>query len=98
VCLKSELDQRKRKARRVNFWPMSQQVSLVTGDGYPIFREGLRRLLEAEGGFKVIGEASGGELKSNTLKSLTEFSSAPYCLDTSSGDAIGDGDRDFSCY
>jgi two-component system, NarL family, nitrate/nitrite response regulator NarL len=39
---------------------MSQQVSLVIADDHPIFREGLRRLLEAEVGFKVIGEASDG--------------------------------------
>src|SRR5579863_3650403 len=38
----------------------SQQVRLVIADPHPIFRDGLRRLLEAEGDFKVIGEASDG--------------------------------------
>jgi len=37
-----------------------QQVRLVIADDHPIFRDGLRRLLEAEDGFKVIGEASDG--------------------------------------
>jgi CheY-like chemotaxis protein len=37
-----------------------QQVRLVIADDHPIFRDGLRRLLEAEGGFKVIREASDG--------------------------------------
>lgn len=37
-----------------------QQVRLVIADGHPIFRAGLRRLLEAESDLKVIGEASDG--------------------------------------
>src|SRR5262249_8717131 len=35
-------------------------VRLVIADDHPIFRDGLRRLLEAEPEFKVIGEASDG--------------------------------------
>jgi DNA-binding NarL/FixJ family response regulator len=35
-------------------------VRLVIADDHPIFRDGLRRLLEAEPDFKVIGEASDG--------------------------------------
>src|ERR1700741_4482172 len=38
----------------------TQQVRLVIADDHPIFRDGLRRLLEAESEFKVIGEASDG--------------------------------------
>jgi len=38
----------------------SQQVRLVIAAVNPVFRDGLRRLLEAESGFKVIGEASDG--------------------------------------
>src|SRR5579862_6847222 len=38
----------------------TQQVRLVTADDHPIFRDGLRRLLEAESDFKVLGEASDG--------------------------------------
>lgn len=37
-----------------------QQIRLVIADDHPIFRDGLRRLLEAEPGLKVIGEASDG--------------------------------------
>ncbi|MFL6308242.1 MAG: response regulator [Candidatus Sulfotelmatobacter sp.] len=38
----------------------SQPVRLVIADDHPIFRDGLRRLLEAEADFKVLGEASDG--------------------------------------
>jgi len=38
----------------------AQQVRLVIADDHPIFRDGLRRLLEAESDFKVLGEASDG--------------------------------------
>ncbi|HVI06677.1 MAG TPA: response regulator transcription factor [Candidatus Binatia bacterium] len=37
-----------------------QPVRIVIADDHPIFRDGLRRLLEAEPGFKVIGEAQDG--------------------------------------
>lgn len=37
-----------------------KQVRLVIADDHPIFRDGLRRLLEAETDFKVLGEASDG--------------------------------------
>ncbi len=33
----------------------------MVADDHPIFRDGLRKLLEAEGDFRVIGEASDGE-------------------------------------
>jgi two-component system, NarL family, nitrate/nitrite response regulator NarL len=38
----------------------SQPVRIVIADDHPIFRDGLRRLLEAETDLKVIGEASDG--------------------------------------
>ncbi len=38
----------------------TQQVRLVIADDHPIFRDGLRRLLEAEADLKVLGEASDG--------------------------------------
>ena len=38
----------------------SQPVRLVIADDHPIFRDGLRRLLESEADFKVLGEASDG--------------------------------------
>src|SRR5437763_3133092 len=37
-----------------------QQVRLVIADDHPIFRDGLRRLLEAEADLKVLGEACDG--------------------------------------
>ena len=37
-----------------------QPVRLVIADDHPIFRDGLRRLLEAEADMKLIGEASDG--------------------------------------
>src|ERR1700750_793747 len=44
---------------RMNF-RKTQQVRLVIADDHPIFRDGLRRLLEAEADLKVIAEASDG--------------------------------------
>jgi two-component system, NarL family, nitrate/nitrite response regulator NarL len=38
----------------------SQSIRILIADDHPIFRDGLRRLLEAEPGLKVIGEASDG--------------------------------------
>src|ERR1700693_5565251 len=38
----------------------AQSVRLVIADDHPIFRDGLRRLLEAEADLKVLGEASDG--------------------------------------
>src|SRR6202140_4789117 len=38
----------------------SQTVGIVIADDHPIFRDGLRRLLEAEPTLKVLGEASDG--------------------------------------
>src|ERR1039457_2578062 len=38
----------------------SQPVRIVIADDHPIFRDGLRRLLESEADLKVVGEASDG--------------------------------------
>jgi two-component system nitrate/nitrite response regulator NarL len=38
----------------------SQSVRILIADDHPIFRDGLRRLLESEKGFKVIAEACDG--------------------------------------
>jgi len=38
----------------------SQNIRIVIADDHPIFRDGLRRLLEAEPGLKVVGEAADG--------------------------------------
>ena len=37
------------------------QARILIADDHPIFRDGLKRLLEAERGFKVIGEACDGD-------------------------------------
>lgn len=37
-----------------------QNINILIADDHPIFRDGLRRLLEAESGLKVIGEACDG--------------------------------------
>jgi two-component system nitrate/nitrite response regulator NarL len=39
----------------------SQNVSIVIADDHPIFRDGLRKLLESEPDFRVIGEGADGE-------------------------------------
>ncbi len=38
----------------------SQPIRILIADDHPIFRDGLKRLLESEGEFKVIGEACDG--------------------------------------
>ncbi len=46
-------------------------IDILIADDHPIFRDGLRRLLEAESGFRVIGEAADGNetvLKARQLK------------------------------
>ena len=37
------------------------RISILIADDHPMFRDGLRKLLEAEPGFEVVGEASDGE-------------------------------------
>ncbi len=37
-----------------------RDVRIVIADDHPIFRDGLRRLLESEAGFRVVGEAADG--------------------------------------
>jgi len=39
----------------------STPIEIVISDDHPVFREGLRRLLEAEPGLRVVGEACNGE-------------------------------------
>ena len=38
----------------------STPIRIVIADDHPIFRDGLRRLLESEGDMKVVGEACDG--------------------------------------
>lgn len=37
------------------------RVCLVIADNHPVFRDGLRRLLDAEADLRVLGEASDGD-------------------------------------
>jgi two-component system nitrate/nitrite response regulator NarL len=39
----------------------SNPIRILIADDHPLFRDGLRRLLQAEPGFEVVGEASDGE-------------------------------------
>lgn len=41
--------------------PDRNKIRILVADDHPIFRDGLRKLLEAEADFRVIGEASDGE-------------------------------------
>lgn len=41
--------------------PERNKIRILVADDHPIFRDGLRKLLEAEPDFRVIGEASDGE-------------------------------------
>jgi len=43
----------------------SEEIGILIADNHPIFRAGLRKLLEAKPGFRVLGEAADGE---QTLK------------------------------
>src|ERR1700757_1242208 len=45
-------------------------IRIVIADDHPIFRDGLRRLLESEGDMKVIGEACDGN---EAVKLATEM-------------------------
>ena len=47
-----------------------QQIRLVIVDDHPIFRDGLRRLLEMEPDHKVIGEASDGDEAVKVVRQL----------------------------
>ncbi len=39
----------------------AQPIRIVIADDHPIFRDGLRRLLDSEPGFRVVGQAANGE-------------------------------------
>ena len=50
--------------------PDRQEIRILLADDHPIFRDGLKRLLEAEPGFTVIGEASNGVEAVRLVKQL----------------------------
>ncbi len=49
---------------------MKDRLSIVIADDHPIFREGLRRLLETERCFRVVGEAGDGERAADMILRL----------------------------
>ena len=59
---------------------MSPQLKLniVLADDHPVFRHGLRQLVEAESNFAVVGEATDGE---NALEMINTLSPAMAILD-----------------
>ncbi len=48
----------------------TQDIQILIADDHSIFRDGLRKLLEAEGGFIVVGEATNGEEALNLVREL----------------------------
>jgi DNA-binding NarL/FixJ family response regulator len=48
----------------------SEEIGIVIADDHIIFREGLRKLLEAKPGFQVLGEAADGEQALNLARQL----------------------------
>lgn len=55
-------------------------IEIVIADDHPVFREGLRRLLESEQGFRVVSEACDGE---ETLRVVREHQPRILLLDVS---------------
>ncbi len=47
---------------------MAAEVNILIADDHPIFREGLRQLIEKESGFKVVAEADNGETAFELVK------------------------------
>lgn len=46
-------------------------LRVIIADDHKLFREGLRRILELDGGFEIVGEAATGEQALGLLKRLT---------------------------
>ena len=55
-----------------------EKIDILIADDHPIFREGLRRVLEAEPGYRVLGEAADGE---QTLKLARQLKAKILLLD-----------------
>jgi DNA-binding NarL/FixJ family response regulator len=49
---------------------MSTEIRIVIADDHPVFRHGLRQLIEMEPGLKVLGEASDGLAALNMIQEL----------------------------
>lgn len=63
-----------------------QTIRIVTADDHAIFRDGLRRLLEAEPGFVVVGEAASG---TEALSLVSQHSPDVLLLDLAMADGSG---------
>lgn len=61
-------------------------IRIVTADDHPIFRDGLRRLLESEPGFQVVGEAGSG---TEALRVVAQLSPDILLLDMGMPDGSG---------
>lgn len=57
---------------------MQTQIKLLIADDHPIFRQGLKQIIEKEARFKVVGEAEDGEM---TLQRLPECGAEIAVLD-----------------
>jgi DNA-binding NarL/FixJ family response regulator len=49
---------------------MKNEITLVIADDHPVFRQGLRQIIEAEQGLTVLGEASDGQAALGLLQEL----------------------------
>ena len=50
---------------------MKDEIKIVIADDHPIFRNGLRQLLETVSGFKIVGEADNGEAALKLITTTT---------------------------
>ena len=65
---------------------MNTQIRILVADDHPIFRDGLKRLLEAEPGLKVVGEAGTGR---EAVARVAELSPDVLLLDLAMPDGSG---------
>ena len=49
---------------------MDQKHTIVVADDHPVFRQGLRQIIEAEPGFKIVGEAADGKQALDLVRKL----------------------------
>jgi DNA-binding NarL/FixJ family response regulator len=57
---------------------MNPEISIVIADDHPVFRQGLRQIIEMEAGLKVVGEAGDGD---SALKLIRELKPEVAVLD-----------------